>query len=53
MDEQPVQSIRETREALPPTREHPERVVCEFERAGTVAVFILCEPLGGLREAIA
>ena len=53
MDEQPVQLVKETRAPLAATREHPERVDYEYERAGTAAVFMFCEPLGGWREATA
>ena len=51
MDEQPVQLVKETREPLAATTEHPERVDYEYERAGTAAVFLFCEPLSGWREA--
>ena len=51
MDEQPVQLVKETRAPLAATREHPERVDYEYERAGTAAVFLFCEPLRGWREA--
>ena len=50
MDEQPVQLVKETRAPLAATGEHPERVDYEFERAGTAAVFLFCEPLRGRRE---
>lgn len=54
MDEQPVQLVRETRQPLAATAEHPQRVAdYEYERAGTAAVFLFCEPLGGWREATA
>ena len=54
MDEQPVQLVRETRPPLAATAEHPQRVAdYEYERAGTAAVFLFCEPLGGWREATA
>ena len=53
MDEQPVQLIQETREALPATKQHPQRVDYEYERAGTAAVFMFCEPLGGWRQPTA
>ena len=51
MDEQPVQLVKETRAPLAATRKHPERVDYEYERAGTAAVFMFCEPLRGWREA--
>ena len=54
MDEQPVQLVRETRPPLAATAEHPQRVAdYEYERAGTAAVFMFCEPLIGWREATA
>ena len=54
MDEQPVQLVRETRPPLAATAEHPQRVAdYEYEWAGTVAVFLFCEPLVGWREATA
>ena len=45
--------MKETRAPLAATREHPQRVDYEYERAGTAAVFLFCEPLGGWREATA
>jgi len=54
MDEQPVQLVRETRLPLEATPEHPQRVAdYEYERAGSAAVFLSCEPLSGWREATA
>ena len=54
MDEQPVQLVRATRSPLAATAEHPQRVAdYEYERAGTAAVFMFCEPLIGWREATA
>ncbi len=50
MDEQPVQLVRETRTPLAATTQHPKRVDHEYERAGTAAVFLLCEPLRGWRR---
>jgi hypothetical protein len=35
MDEQPIQSLKETREPIAGTKEHPRRVDYEYERAGT------------------
>ena len=51
MDEQPVQLAKENDAPLAATREHPERVDYEYERAGTAAAFMFCEPLRGWREA--
>ena len=53
MDEQPVQLLKETRVPLPATPEHPQRVDYEYERAGTAAVCLFCEPLTGWRAATA
>lgn len=53
MDEQPVQLIKETREPIPATENHPERVDYEYERNGTASIFMFTEPLSGWREATA
>ena len=53
MDEQPVQLIKETREPVPATENHPERVDYEYERNGTASIFMFTEPLSGWREATA
>jgi len=53
MDEQPVQLLKETRQALPATPDHPERVDYEYERAGTASIFMFAEPLSGFRQATA
>ena len=53
MDEQPVQLVKETRAPVAATAEHPLRVDYEYERAGTAAVFMFCEPLAGWRGATA
>ncbi len=53
MDEQPVQLVKDTRAPVAATREHPERVDYEYERAGTAAVFLFCEALQGWRQATA
>lgn len=50
MDEQPVQLLKETRRRIPATKEHPQRVDYEYERAGTASVFIFAEPLSGWRQ---
>ena len=50
MDEQPIQLLKETRQAIPATKEHPRRVDYEYERAGTASIFMFCEPLSGWRE---
>ena len=53
MDEQPVQLVKGTRAPVAATREHSERVDYEYERAGTAAVFLFCEPSQGWRQATA
>jgi len=53
MDEQPVQLIKETRQPIAATKEHPKRVDYEYERAGTATIFMFTEPLSGWREATA
>ena len=53
MDEQPLQLIKETRQAIAATKNHPQRVDYEYERAGTASIFMFTEPLLGWREATA
>lgn len=53
MDEQPVQLLKETREPIAATKEHPRRVDYEYERAGTACIFMFTEPLSGWRLAVA
>lgn len=53
MDEQPVQLVKETREPIPATENHPERVDYEYERNGTASIFMFTEPHSGWREATA
>ena len=50
MDEQPIQLLNETREPIPATENHPQRVDYEYERAGTASIFMFTEPLAGKRE---
>jgi hypothetical protein len=50
MDEQPVQLLKETRQPIPATKDHPKRVDYEYERAGTASIFMFTEPLVGWRE---
>lgn len=49
MDEKPFQLLKETRQPIPATKSHPKRVDYEYERAGTVSLFLFCEPLTGQR----
>lgn len=53
MDEQPVQLIKETREPIAATQDHPKRVDYEYERNGTASIFLFAEPLSGYRQATA
>ncbi len=53
MDEQPVQLVKETRQPIAATKNHPRRVDYEYERAGTACIFMFTEPLAGWRKAIA
>ncbi len=40
MDEQPVQLLKENRVPTRATRNHPRRVDYEYERAGTLCIFM-------------
>jgi hypothetical protein len=50
MDEQPMQLLKEIRKPIAATKAHPRRVDYEYERAGTVSIFMFCEPLSGWRQ---
>ena len=50
MDEQPVQLLKETRVPIPASKDHPQRVDYESERAGTACIFMFTEPLSGWRK---
>ena len=50
MDEQPVQLVKEIKQPIAATKEHPKRVDYEYERAGVANVFMFAEPLSGWRE---
>ena len=50
MDERPVQLTKETREPISATKEHPQRIDYEYERAGTACIFMFAEPLSGWRQ---
>jgi hypothetical protein len=50
LDEQSRQLIRETRTPLPVGPGQPERVDYEYERNGTVNLFMVFEPLAGRRR---
>lgn len=53
MDEQPVQLLKETKQPIPATKKHPQRVDYEYERNGTASIFMFTEPLSGFRQATA
>jgi hypothetical protein len=48
-DEVSKQLLREVRAPLPATPGQPRRIDYEYERAGTVNLFLACEPLTGKR----
>lgn len=48
-DEVSRQLLRDVREPLPPTLGQVQRIDYEYERAGTVNLFLACEPLTGQR----
>ncbi len=50
MDEQPKQLIKETRVPLPARPGQPQRFDYEYERQGTVNLFLFTEPLTGWRR---
>lgn len=50
MDEQPVQLLAEVNMPIAATKNHARRADYEYQRAGTVSVFMFCEPLAGWRE---
>lgn len=50
MDEQPVQLLDEVNIPLPATKNHARRADYECKRAGTVSIFMFCEPLAGWRD---
>ncbi len=50
MDEQSIQLLNETRPSINGTKEHPQRVDYEYERAGTACIFMFVEPLAGWRK---
>lgn len=50
MDEQPVQLLEEVNIPIAATRNHARRADYEYKRAGTVSIFMFCEPLAGWRN---
>ena len=51
MDEQPVTLHRDMHPPIPASENHAKRVDYEYERVGTVSLFLSCEPLAGWRQA--
>ena len=45
MDEQPIQLLNEIQKPIAATKNHPQRVDYEYERAGTASLFMYAEPL--------
>lgn len=50
MDEQPVQLLEEVNLPIAATKNHARRADYEYKRAGTVSIFMFCEPLVGWRD---
>lgn len=50
MDEQPVQLLEEVNLPIAATKNHARRADYEYKRAGTVSIFMFCEPLAGWRD---
>jgi hypothetical protein len=50
MDEQPVQLLEEVNIPIAATKNHARRADYEYKRAGTVSIFMFCEPLAGWRD---
>lgn len=50
MDEQPVQLLEEVNIPIAATKNHARRSDYEYKRAGTVSIFMFCEPLAGWRD---
>lgn len=50
MDEQPVQLLDEVNLPIAATKNHARRADYEYKRAGTVSIFMFCEPLAGWRD---
>jgi hypothetical protein len=49
-DERPAQLIEDVYEPLPPQPGQARRYDYEYERHGTVNLFVMCQPLAGWRE---
>ena len=53
MDEQPVQLLKEKKQPIAATKDHPQRIDYEYERNGTASIFLFAEPLSGFRQTTA
>lgn len=53
MDEQTVQSVKETRPSIRGTKGRAQRVDYEYERNGTASTFMFCEPHAKWRQVTA
>lgn len=51
MDEQPITLHQDVHSPIPASKNHAKRVDYEYERGGTVSLFMVCEPLIGWRQA--
>ena len=51
MDEQPITLHQEVHPPIPASKNHAQRVDYEYQRVGTVSLFMVCEPLIGWRQA--
>jgi hypothetical protein len=52
MDEQPLQLLEEVNIPIAATKNHARRADYEYARAGTVSIFMFCEPLAGWRDVL-
>ncbi|MEL7051621.1 MAG: IS630 family transposase [Cyanobacteria bacterium J06588_5] len=50
MDEQPITLHRDVYSPIPASEHHAKRVDYEYERVGTVSLFMHCEPIVGWRQ---
>ena len=52
MDEPPIRLVKEVSIPLPAKPGQPELFDCEYERNGTVNIFLFTEPLTGWRKVV-
>lgn len=52
MDEQPITLHSDVHPSIPASRNHAQRVDYEYNREGSVSLFMYCEPLAGWRQTI-